>query len=325
MGPVTHLSRLLAALFVTLVLGVTLAPAAAAATVAFTFSDSRITAPVGLAVDGEHRVYWTSNAGKSASTAIYAVAPDGSVAARLTYQLAATDTFAIAYDGGRVFVGDRQSAGTLQVSYVTPAATLANAQIAFRSWDFAYSDTKQVPVAILVGPATQLYVVMESGQIFAAPAQPSATATNRLTKVGDGPAGVVGGTFDAGSLILRTATELVAVEPTGFTVTARATTPEQAGARGVTGSLNDSQYMLSGQGVGSPVLIAPGPGAQGSGSPSVSASASGSGTAEPTAAASGESAAPIEGEKANQTGTLVAIGGAIVLALAAGVVTALRR
>lgn len=300
---------------VTLVLAVFLAvwPAAAAEPVAFTWSDSRLPVPAGLATDKDHGVYWTANTSPGATTSLFAVDPAGKVKGRVTLATAARGPEAVAYDGGRIFVADVGAAkGSVTVSYAV-VATVADTTLTYRSWDFVYPDSSEVTRALLVGPSTQLHLVTSSGRVYAAPATPTAQGQNRLTKVADLPSGIVGGSSYASGVMLRTAGELMVVDRATWQVVARTSTPAQQSPRGVTSALDGAGALLSGQGVGTPVVVVPTP------------SAAPSPTATPTATATAVTGPQIGGEKVSRTGTFVALGGALALALVAALVAFARR
>ncbi len=318
--------RVAAVLAVALMLCLLTVPSARAETVVFTWQDSRIPAPVGLARDTDHGVYWTATASPASTTALYAVAPDGKVKARVTLGAQARGPAAVAYDGGRVFIADSGSRGTVTVSYVTVNA-VEDANLGYRAWDFSYGDSSQTTRALIIGPSTQLYLVTSSGAVYKAPSSPTAKGTNRLTKVASGPSGVVGGTADGDQVVLRTASELVFCDPTSFQVTSQTPVPAQNGARGVTRSLDGTQLLISGQGIGSSVLAVGGPGTP-SPSPSPPASSSSSASPEapsPAASSSAPASPEIRGETVTRSGTMVALGAALVLAVVVGVATFARR
>lgn len=299
-------------------------PAAVAETVAFTWNDPRIPAPVGLARDPDHGVYWTVNAASASTTAGYALDPSGKVKARITLGTPARGPAAVAYDGGRLFIADATAGRNVTVSYATISAA-TNGNLSYRAWDFSY-DSSQTTRALIVGPNTQLYVVTGSGAVYKAPPSPTARGVNRLTKVATGPSDLLGATMDGDQVVLRTATELIFCDPTSFEIRSRTPIPSQRGARGVTRSLDGQQVLISGQGIGSSVL-AIGSAATPTASPTPTVESSSTPPAPtPSTEATTTAAAPeIKGETVGRTGTVVALAAAVVLAMVAGVLTFARR
>ncbi len=293
-------------------------PRAAADTIAFTWTDARITAPVGLATDVDHSLYWTANAAAAKVTTVYAAGADGKVLAAIAYNRATTGALAVAYDADRVFVLDKGTAATaLRVSYVTLSSVIVDGTFNYKSWDFTIPEAGQTPVALIVEPNTQLYVVAASGHVYQAPATPASSGTNKLTKISDGTGAVTGGYYDGRQkrVVLRTATSLVIADPATFATDSTVATPTQAGGRGVTSAIDGTTYLLTAKGTGDAVLAVPFAAASASPPPP----APGSATSIQPAANS------LTGQPASQLVMLVAIAAAAFLALVTGLVALVRR
>ena len=296
-----------------LLLWVLAAPRALADTVGFTWSDSRITSPVGLATDSDHSLYWTANSTADKNkTTVYAVSGDGRVGATLTYPQSTTGVMAVAYSSSKVLVLDKSSkANTLRVAYMTLSGLVVSGSLPFHYWDFTVPETGQTVVALIVAPNSQFYLVAQSGHVYKASATPSLSGSNKLTKISDGIAGVTGGYYDATQqkVVLRTATQIILVDPSSFATTRTIDAPAQTGGRGIAASLDGGSYLLTGQGSGNGVLAV----AQSSSTPS----ASPSDTSTPTVSFS----------RSQLLGpaTRLALGGALLLALIAGGVAFGRR
>ena len=300
------------------------APRAIADTVAFTWNDARIVAPVGLAADLDHTMYWTANAAAAKTTSVYAVSGEGKVLAAVSYQRATPGPLAVAYDANRVFVLDKGTAATaLRVSYVTLSGVIVDGTLAYKSWDFTLPETGQTAAALIVAPNTQLYVVAQSGRIYKAPATLATSGTNKLTKVSDGTGAVTSGYYDTrqSRVVLRSAAAIVVADPATLATTSTVAAPAQAGGRGVAPSLDGASYLLTAGGSGSGVLAVslatPSP----TPSPSTAASSS---PGSPAASTSGVAVSDAD-KKASTTGMLVAFGAAALLAVVAGGVALVRR
>lgn len=293
-------------------------PRAVADTVAFTWTDARITAPVGLATDTDHSFYWTTNAAAAKVTTVYAAGADGKVLAAISYSRATTGPLAIAYDANRVFVLDKGTAATaLRVSYMTLGSVIVDGTLSYKSWDFTVPEAGQTPVALIVAPNTQLYVVAASGHVYQAPATLATSGTNKLTKVSDGTGAVTGGYYDGRQqrVVLRTASSLVVADPATFATNSTVPTPTQAGGRGVTSAIDGTAYLLTAKGTGDAVLSVP----------LVAASASPSASAPASATAIQPVANALTGQPASQLVMLVAVAAAAFLALVTGIIALVRR
>jgi hypothetical protein len=326
MSGLRRVSGVVAAL---LLLWVLAAPRAVADTVAFTWADSRITSPVGLATDTDHSLYWTANtAAEKNHTTVYAVSSEGRVGAALSYPQSTTGVAAIAYGGSKVMVLDKSpKANTLRVSYMTLSSLVVSGSLPYHFWEFTVPETGQTMVALIAGPNNQLYVVAQSGHVYKAPATPSSSGTNKLTKISDGIPGVTGGCYDATQqkVVLRTATQIVLADPATFATTTTTEGPAQTGGRGITVAIDGASYLLTGQGSGNPVLAL----GQSSSTPSASPSDTSTPTASPSPTEIVESTppSPAPGGRSQLFGpaTRLAIGVAFVLALIAGGVAFGRR
>src|SRR5665647_248800 len=310
-----------------LLLWVLAAPRAVADTVAFTWADSRITSPVGLATDTDHSLYWTANSTADKNrTTVYTVPSDGGVGAALTYPQSTTGVAAVAYSSNNVYVLDKSTkTNSLRVSHMTLSRLVASGSLPYRYWDFTMPESGQTAAALIVGPSTQLYVVAQSGHVYKAPATPSYSGSNKLTKISDGIPGVTGGYYDVTQqkVVLRTATQIVLADPATFATTKTIEAPAQTGGRGITVSLDGASYLLTGQGSGNSVL------ALSSSTPSASPSDTSTPTASasPTEIVASTPAAAGSFSRSQLFGpaTRMAVGVAFVLALIAGGVAFGRR
>jgi hypothetical protein len=317
----------LTALLLLVLLG---APRAFADSVAFTWSDASITAPVGLATDHDHTLYWTANStADTKKTSLFAVGADGKIKATMTYAQSTTGVLAVGYDSGNLYGLDKSpKTNTLRLSYMTLTSLVVSGSLAYHFYELVMPEAGQTIAALIIEPNNQFYVVAQSGHVYKAPAKPSLAGTNKLTKVSDGTAGVTGGFYDATtkSVVLRTASNILQVNPTSFATTSTNAAPAQQGARGITRALDGSAYLLTGQGNGSTVLTTGDtstPSATPSDTSSPSASAAPTETQTPTSTPATTSSVTV-GQLFGK-GTTYTLLGAAVLALLAGLVAFVRR
>jgi hypothetical protein len=308
------------------------APGAFADTVAFTWSDARVTAPVGLATDHDHSLYWTANSTADKKvTSVYAVGDDGRVRATMKYGQSTTGVLAVGYDASNLYALDKSTkTNTLRLAYMTLSSLVVDGSLAFHFYELVLPDAGQTIVALIVEPNNQFYVVAQSGRVYKGPAKPSLAGTNRLTKVSDGTGAVTGGYYDAtqNAVVLRTAANIVLADPTSFATTRTIPAPAQEGARGIAGALDGASYLLTGLGNGNSVLSVGGSSSTPSATPSATTtpSASPSVSASPTATSTTvESTGSFPMSKLFGNGTRFALGGALLVALVAGVVAFVRR
>jgi len=176
-----------------------LAPTAAAATVAFTINDSRITESSGLAADPRARGYWTVNDSGDSAVA-YRLSTSGRVVGTLKYQADPIDVEAVALHDGRLYVadiGDNLEERESVTVYYFDNARADDRTVSYHAWDFTYPDGPHNAETLLVDASGRLFLVTKDaeGAVYAAPRQPSRVGTNELTKVGNAPAAVTDGAF----------------------------------------------------------------------------------------------------------------------------------
>ncbi|MBI4901799.1 MAG: hypothetical protein HY829_15170 [Actinobacteria bacterium] len=316
-------ARLLSALFLLCVLGVQ--PAFGDAS-SLTISDARIKAPVGLATDQDHHLYWTAPSTPDKQTSVFAIGSDGRVLAVLTYPQSTAGVLAVGYDTKTLYVLDRSTTGsTLRLSYLTLSSLVVSGSLPYQVYTFLLPESGQTAAALIVAPHSQFSVVSTSGRVYRAPAKPSLSGSNKLTKVATLSAGVTGGYYDPTrvAVVLRTAEGVLVTDPTSLATRSSLPVGAAADGRGITGSLDGQSYLL-GQGTGTTVISVPLSAASPSASASSPASPSPSATPADAVAAT-PAAKPGPPADLFGNGTRWALAGALVLALLAGLVAAARR
>lgn len=306
-------------------------PAAFADTSGFTVTDDRVTSPVGLATDSDHSLYWTANSTADTKTTVIGIDGDGRVRAVLTYTQSTTGVLAVAYEANTLYVLDKSpKANTLRLSYMTLSALVVSGSLPYHFYELVLPEAGQTIAGLVVAPQRRFAVVSAQGRVYRAPAKPSLAGTNRLTKVSSGVTSVTGGYYDTAqkAVVLRTPDGIVTADPTTFAT--RATLPVAAAAdgRGIAPGLDKQSYLL-GQGSGTTVVAVPLTGASASppGAAKDPSSASSSPSSSPSDAVGGTPAATPSGPTAQLYGTAtrLALGGALVLALLAGLIVVARR
>lgn len=311
-----------------LLLWVCNAPRAFADTVAFTWSDSSITAPAGLATDLDHSLYWTANSTADKKTSMYAVGTDGRVRATVSFAQSTTGVLAVGYGSKNLYALDKSTkTNTLRLSYVTLSNLVVTGSLANHFYELVLPESGQTIVALVLAPENQFYVVAGSGHVYKGPAKPSLAGTNKLTKISDGTPGTTGGFYDTAtkSAVLRTATSIIVADPATFATKSTIPAPAQTGARGITRALDGGSYLLVGQGNGSSVLSTGGSSSSPSATPSDSSTPSESSTAAASTTPGPTTPSMIQRDQLFGNGTRLALGGAFILALFAGVVAFVRR
>lgn len=300
---------------------VALAPDVAAATSAFTMSSSAITTPHALASDTSRSVYWTAN---PTGKAVYAVTATGTLAGQVPLGFSTTDIEALAVHQGRVYLGDigDPNENRAKITVFRLASPTYGQAGGYRAWDFTYPDGQHDAATLLVSSKGNIYVVTRgaSAAIYRAPASPTASGTNSLTKVAAAPDWVTDGTFVDDSVVaLRTYTSVVMLDAYSWKTTAQAALPAQADGQALTTALGSTSVLMAGSDkTVTPVQV-----------PTSLASVAAAPSAAPgtaTASASADATTNASASTAKKrTGTLVALLAAGALALVAAAVVAIKR
>jgi len=303
-------------------------PVAAVAddTVAFRINDSRITESSGLARDAEADAYWTVNDSGDEGIA-YRLSKDGEVTGTLQFRAAPVDVEAVAMHERRLYVADIGDNGadrdTITIYYFDDAE-VADQSVSYRSWEFRYPDGAHDAETLLVNDEGRLLIVTKGapGAVYAAPVSPKRTAVNELERVGEAPAAVTDGTFLPGGNRIALLTffgRIEVLDASTYQKVAEVAVPAQDQPESLTVSLTGKSLLVGSEGGESVVYAVPVP-ADGS-------------SATPTATPSEEGDEPAPEEEAeaesnageSRARTLLALGLAGLVAVAAGSVVALTK
>ena len=299
---------------------------ASAAPAGFTVKVSAVSAPRGMASDPTSDHYWIAGAG---SQEIYAMTPQGAAAGSVPLGFSATDIESLQFANGHLYigdVGDPKGDRDYVTVYRLNALNFGHTG-GYHAWDFAYPDGKHDAAAMMVSPRGNIYIVTRgtSAGVYRAPANPSTSGVNTLTRVADAPDWVTDGVFiGPDKLALRTFTSLYIVDPYTWKTTATAELPGQPDGQALTTALGSTGKLVALGGTQADDVVVPTTLASVSPAPSVAPQAGGS--AGKPASASASTAAQNGGSSASsRTGTLMALLAAAAVALAAGAFVAVKR
>ena len=284
------------------------------------FTDPQITESSGLAWDPDRQLYWTVN--DSGDTGrIFGVGLDGQTQGVHEFNAPVQDVEALARSAdGRLYVGDIGDNDAVRENitvYYFDNPSTDGGDGSYRAWDFVYPDGPHDAEAMYLGQDGRLHIVTkeESGGIYVAPEEPSASGVNELQRIGDASAFVTDAVaLPDGAIALRTYSSVEVLVPDLLTPNARAALPFQPQGETialhpedpawvVVGSEGDNQPLLH---VALPTSIEENPPADAEPPPS------------PTPQPDPEEQALEEGIRSNRSGTLIALLLALVAALAAG-------
>lgn len=301
----------------------------AADQLAFRMTDAKITTPTGLARDLQGSVYWTANR-TSDQGRVYAVDDAGDTVGTLDFRADPTDVEALAYGDGRLYVGDIGDVDQKRTQitvYVLSNPSPNGRTVTYNAYDFAYPDGPHDAATLLLDASGRLLVVTREaeGGIYAADQILSTSGVNQLERVTDAPSWVTDGTVLAdGTIALRTYVSLLLLDPTSYDTTGSAPTPYQKRGESITQPLAGDGLLLGTVGKRSRVLLVPAPTAVATVPDAGPNPPSSSSTPSATAAPETETG-PVAEEDTGARGTLMAVGLAALLAVAAGVVVGLAR
>ena len=308
-----------------LVLGGWPSAAGAADTVAFTITDQRITESSGLARDTAANIYWTVNDSGDTGVA-YGITPKGKVSGTLNFRAEPRDVEAVSEVNDRLYVGDIGDNGAerdMVTVYYFNSPRANGLMVTYKSWDFRYPDGAHDAETLLVNSAGRLFIVTKDtkGAIYAAPKEPKTSGVNKLTKVGDAPAGVTDGVFLPGDqqIALLRGIAVDVIDAKTYQTVASAAVPKQPQAESLAVSLDEKSLLVGSEGKKSKVYAMPVPGTE---TPSPSP------TPSQTSDSDGQDVPDEEPDATtgqSRQGTFLALGLAAFAAVVAGLVVGFAR
>ncbi|GAB3445073.1 hypothetical protein GCM10027517_25560 [Phycicoccus ginsengisoli] len=194
----------------------------------FRVADPRISESSGLARSVRHpHVVWTANDSGDDGRIFAVDTRTGRTVGVHTFAAPVRDVEALAVTPqGRVLVGDvgdnTAARGSVTV-YGFDEPDLGDTSGGWTSWDLAYPDGPHDAESLAVDPRTGRVVVVTKGRTgaaYALPAEPRTTGTNRLVRVGAGPAVATDAVYlaDGSALAVRTYTGLWLLDPVTWAV-----------------------------------------------------------------------------------------------------------
>lgn len=236
-----------------------LAPAGAgwAVDAAFTLPATPVGAPVGLATDPHRQLYWTTEGG-GGPLRIHALRADGSLLGTTRSLDRTTDVQALAFSGGRVYVGDvggrRREVTVWSMEDPVPTTLVREAD----RYRLVYPDGPHRSSAIFVDAGQRIHVVTLTpdggAAIYAATSAPASSAeATPLRRVAAAPAGVEDATvLTDGRVALRGPGAVSLLDPQTYGVRDRLPAPSGEGSS-VTVTLDGRGLLLAKEAAGSPV------------------------------------------------------------------------
>lgn len=271
--------------------------------------------PVGMATDHAHKRYWLLEKASGKLT-LTAVNSDGKVEGKVTSRDSVTNAQALAFGGGKAYVGDiggkRNQIVIYQVSAPWPGTNILKA-VAYK---LSYPDGSHDATALLIGPDQRLSVVTKGPKagVYQASAQLTPGKTSKMTRVANAPDGVTDGVvLTDGRVVLRTAKQLFAFDA-GFSKLGQASIDAQQRGQTVTQALEGPGVLVaaSSGGVAQAVAVP--------GTPPSPSSTPHAPTPKPKASES-----PAVKHPGAASGMHLSIGIAAAVALVAALVVGLRR
>ncbi|WP_114045405.1 hypothetical protein [Acidipropionibacterium virtanenii] len=297
--------------------GLTVAPAAAAPK-DVTISVPGMSTPVGTAADTGNDRYWVTDGRPASTSSLIAVDQSGNRTAKVSWQAQVQHVQALSWAAGSLYVGDigdpDSSRDSIQV--LSPLTTDGDSA-SWKAWDLGYPDGAHDADAMAVSPKGNIYIITKgpSSAVYRAPTSLSRSGQNRMTKVADAPAGITDAVFLPGgkTVAVRTASQVLVLDAYKWTTKASAPLASSGGD-----SLSvdlDGKGLLAGQKTAKLTGVDVPTGQSPSATPKASAS-----SASAPSATTGSASSTDQDFSVERWGTALALAGAVVMALVAGVV-----
>ncbi|NYI71672.1 hypothetical protein GGQ54_002232 [Naumannella cuiyingiana] len=219
-------------------------------TVAFTVNSSDLAPPAAATLDTDARRYWMARA--SGPGQIVAVNDSGEAQGSAQFGAQTEQVRALAYDAGRVFVGDigdesrqREFVTVYFLNEPSPEGGSGN----YRSYDFSYPEGPQDARAMFVRDGRVFIVTWgDKPGIYSTAGEPTRQGVNRLERLGDAPANVTDAvTLSDGRVALRTYTSVIVLNGEGARV-ASGPTPWQSAGEMITRDTDGESILLGNAG-----------------------------------------------------------------------------
>ncbi|MGK2309703.1 hypothetical protein [Cutibacterium sp. V970] len=268
-----------------------------------------------MAADLDNDWYWVTDGSPSTVRSLLALDKTGKQVHRVKWDPAFHDVEAMSWANGVLYVADigDEKATRRGIRVMSPTATAAS-QSTYYEWMFTYPDGAHDAKALAVSPKGTFYIITDGPHpaIYRGGPQVSRTESNPLEKVADAPAGVKDATFlpDGSRMAMLTDHEVRVVDAYSWKTVANAAF---SGGQAIT--TDTTQKTLEVATSGSKV--------QGIDFPTKLTSISPTPSLTPSSKAGATQATGKPTSKA-RSGTLIAVLGAVAVALCAGIVTFLH-
>lgn len=291
--------------------------------------------------DGAERLFVADESG-----AVRVVEAPGVEVGELTFSGEPQSVQALALDAGVLHIADIGDAAGDRDAVTVFGVTAEPGQQGYRAWDFTYPDGPQDATAFLISGRGRFYFITTGTDpgIYGAQLEPSREGTNTLFRAADAPDGVTDAVFldDGETMLVRTAEGVEAINAFSWETTDTTTYSGAPDGESIT-TYGDGRMLV---GPGAHFRDEPLPDGEQTVTPEVPAEPTpsdeptqpptASGEAPPTGSetqAPGDGEAPTEqgGTDENVTtgvargGTYLAIGGAVLVAVVAGVAVFLSK
>lgn len=290
---------------------------------------------VGLAWDDASETLFVSAA--AAPGTVQMLGADGTATGEITFTGDPESVQGLAHDDGQLHIADIGDPAADREFVTVFAVNPTDGQQSYRAWDFVYPDGAQDATAFLISGRGRFYFITTGADagIYGADLDPSRERVNTLFRAADAPEGVTDATFldDGETMLVRTATGVEVINAFSWEVEASVTyegAPEgesitQFGEGrmlvGAGGVLRD-EALPEGHTTATPAPPSP------SAEPTETTDPGTDPTAAPTDAGTAEAPADpgdTGSDGVSRGGTLIALAGALVVALAAGAIVFFSR
>lgn len=223
-------------------------PSAAAPGDVITVEDPALTDSGGLAADPDTGVYWLAGPAEAGVAMVSAVFPDGIWAGEVFFEAAASRVESLVYFDGQLYVGDigdpdrnRESITVYRLDNLEFGST-----VPYTEWTLYYPDGPHDASTLMISPRGNIWIVTKDdpGGFYYASA-PAESGEYELVYEAEAPGWVTDGTFiNESTAVLRTYTSLLSVDMLLYSPTAQEAAPEQGQGESISLTLDGEGLLL---------------------------------------------------------------------------------
>jgi hypothetical protein len=240
----------LAAIAALLLMIVAVPPGIAKPRTVVKISDSRISKPASIATDTAHHRYWMVNR-SDRSGRVFALNGSGDVEGSIELHAHLHDISALQYRNGSLYladIGDHAGKRNKITIYAVWQPQPDGSKVSYRAYDFQYRHRPRDARALLVDGNGRMSVITRGSKpgIYKAPADPSRSSINPLTRVGPAPRQVSDGLIlGNGKIAIRDPVAVRVLDPARHDkVVAQAATPKNRPGKAL-GRRPDGKLLLT--------------------------------------------------------------------------------